>query len=778
MTKVINDYMDIELYPADDPTNKMGIFSQFLEPQFLSDLGNGGGSFKVNRVNNKLVNNPEWFASRVIAKCRIDGTIVGAFVIDQKAPSFIQVGETKAETFTFAGVGLKGAWLPDAILYPSVGLQSGINTNRVFNFASEKGDWYDSTKWVAPTKIQAQTSTINTGTWSTYPSEWPTSTGAWWVWGTYNTDTNYAAEGINYFRSELIVTEAEGEGDYTIYASGNDEFQVFVDGGILIQSEGINPDTKTWRSDFHLSVGKHVIAARVLNTAGKAGFIASVFKAGATAEAAGTLLNYTGDGISWLVNAYPDKAPGWSVGEILIKLLSEAQDRGVWFAHWVIPTFTSTTDSNGDAWPDSLDWSWELGTNYLAILESIEEVGFEAWIDPDLYTFNIVPSRGQDYSIKGSPSAKTFERGKNLLSASQQNVSAIKNMLLVKSNEGWFEAEDNMAYSQALYGRIEGYLSINNGLRVSQLTADVILSQKNTPEISATYEIVPIAGSTPFKDIHEGDWVLAPDDTDTLVPRRIVSLAAGVEASTGRVIYTAEFDTMFQDTNDRLAQWLARVDKGSLGGIVKNANRGQTLQIADRFTETSPKQTILGIPASITSLQGVLPSSVDLGSGTASVASDGLILFNGCSSVSLNNIFNGLGGDTYDVFINSVGSVANYQFLRLRQGGLNISGTSYNRVGETTQLAAGPTRSTATGTSEFSYLFPFTTAIPNISARITVFTPMKTGSIAQCLTEALSAASDRFKWSEYGQGSGGCDGLSLIALAGTMSGTMKVVKVS
>lgn len=48
-------------------------------------------------------------------------------------------------------------------------------------------------------------------------------------------------------------------------------------------------------------------------------------------------------------------------------------------------------------------------------------------------------------------------------------------------------------------------------------------------------------------------------------------------------------------------------------------------------------------------VQGVIPSSVNVGSGSYSVATDGTVSFTGVSSVSLNGVFDGLGMDTYEV---------------------------------------------------------------------------------------------------------------------------------
>ena len=77
----------------------------------------------------------------------------------------------------------------------------------------------------------------------------------------------------------------------------------------------------------------------------------------------------------------------------------------------------------------------------------------------------------------------------------------------------------------------------------------------------------------------------------------------------------------------------------------------------------------------------VIPSSVAVGSGTASVDSDGLINFSGCTSVSLNGIFDGLGGDAYEIHGIAVGAadIGGSLFMRLRSSGVDNT-TGYFQI--------------------------------------------------------------------------------------------------
>lgn len=175
---------------------------------------------------------------------------------------------------------------------------------------------------------------------------------------------------------------------------------------------------------------------------------------------------------------------------------------------------------------------------------------------------------------------------------------------------------------------------------------------------------------------------------------------------------------------------------------------------------------------------GVIPTSVAVGSGSASVAAEGTVTFTGASTVSLNGVFDGTGGDMYDVYFQLKGTSANNVYLRLRSGGTDLAGTSYNRVAHYTKNTVGPTRSSAFGVSVLGHLTPSPNNPPNLAARMTITTPVGAGTCFAQITSTI-ADGDRVFWQEFGQGPGNDkDGFTIIAHAGTLTGKVKVVKIS
>ena len=178
-------------------------------------------------------------------------------------------------------------------------------------------------------------------------------------------------------------------------------------------------------------------------------------------------------------------------------------------------------------------------------------------------------------------------------------------------------------------------------------------------------------------------------------------------------------------------------------------------------------------------LQGCIPSSVTVSSGTASVSSDGLVSFSGCGSISLNDIFDGLGGDMYELYINYLAPTTQSTYLRLRNAGVDLTTPSYNRMGHGTYFNSGPTRSQAFPSSELTYVFAYGSGGSiTLSSKVTIFTPMKaSGYITQVMTESVASRSDRYRWTEFGQGPSGYSGITLSGNGTILSGEMKAVKI-
>lgn len=390
------ELIEVEVYSYDDPTERLDVLNGRMSPSVLEEIrGDGGGNVELLIDDPKLKANPDLLHGRNLLIFKVDGKRVGAVRVDKKGAEFVEL-DNGDRIYRVSGSGLRG-WLNDAIVHPAGGVRKTSYDERFFNFATERGDWYDSSQWATPTNVVNWGDVVGSP-WRYAPAEWPDVPNAKWVWSSNSISS--APGGDNFFRYEFTAAEAA---KYSFFFAADDDFAVYIDGQLVQQSE---PGAISWsqvsRQDADLEAGDHVFAVRVTNKDNTpAGLIAAVFTFGdPEVPSSATLISYTGKAgdTNWKVAGYPDPLPGWSPGEIMLTLLEEAEARGVRFPLWITPTFTSTLDSYGNPWDRSLDWSFRIGTTLGEVLSRMEELVCDAWIDPETFEFHMVAERGVDRS--------------------------------------------------------------------------------------------------------------------------------------------------------------------------------------------------------------------------------------------------------------------------------------------------------------------------------------------------------------------------------------------
>ena len=209
-----------------------------------------------------------------------------------------------------------------------------------------------------------------------------------------------------------------------------------------------------------------------------------------------------------------------------------------------------------------------------------------------------------------------------------------------------------------------------------------------------------------------------------------------------------------------------------------------TLVVDDRVrTELSGNRLVVigrvGGAVRVRAAQGVIPSSVAVGSGSASVDADGLITFTGVSSVSLNDVFDGVGGDVYELYLRAVSSTGAIQHLRMRASGTDYSGGGYDRIAIFSN-GGSPVTSAYSVDTRFCFLSPAGTGPGGPISCRTLFTePGKSGKTVSVHQATANVGNSVYIWSEAAAVSAGAyDGITLITSAGTLTGTVKVVKIA
>ena len=175
--------------------------------------------------------------------------------------------------------------------------------------------------------------------------------------------------------------------------------------------------------------------------------------------------------------------------------------------------------------------------------------------------------------------------------------------------------------------------------------------------------------------------------------------------------------------------------------------------------------------------RGVIPASIAVGSGSASVDANGLITFTGVSRLSLNGVFPDIAGSKFRLDWRCTNTAAGAVYCRMRNAGTD-SVAGYNYIGAYYNYGTGWTKYQSFGTSLFGYMWPNPVAnAPAVTATMTLDQPGTTAATG-CHVVGLVAASDRYRIDEYGESYGKMDGISIFAGAGTMTGTMKIVRIA
>lgn len=196
-------------------------------------------------------------------------------------------------------------------------------------------------------------------------------------------------------------------------------------------------------------------------------------------------------------------------------------------------------------------------------------------------------------------------------------------------------------------------------------------------------------------------------------------------------------------------------------------NDGNTSQWVEHRSEIARSQVGL-VP--------VRPTSVTVGSGTASVDVNGLITFTGASSLSLNGIFTS-SFRNYKIIIENFGSsLGSALNMRLRVGGVDRATSSYFYGAEFQRTTGVNAALSANGTTQFDF-----NRIPTNT--------VNQGSVVINLVSGNTAQSTKVSYMSYGEdsssglsvvGSGICivgansDGMTFFPSTGTFTGTMKV----
>lgn len=479
-----------------------------------------------------------------------DGDAIFGFTIEGNPRiAQIQRGEEHDMVKVVKGRGY-GCLTDDVLVYPEVALDSRLDTTwRLFSFAAPSfpnaGGWtaavelYEYLDGVAVGKrFQADefgdlypspvnlpwAVSINNGSGAVPPA--PGYVPTYWIWSEGGTGTEEYELGWMFARAEFTLAT---DTVVTYLASADNLFTFFLE-GVPIFGEDI--DTWMWQGwkevAIPMTAGTYTVAAVAENVGfpgqtgpvptNPAGFIATVHELDSQQVPVQAFLVSDSSWVTTFVSNV-DRWPGWTPGQIIEKLLDEAEARGG-LTPGISRVFTSTDDSFANDWlpldttvnsPYVASFAVEVGTTVMAALGELHESGWIDWrvnVDRELLVW-----RGR---LPGSPSPVcAYQAGVNIRSLERGETSKYANALLVQWDKGYVEVEDAAAIT-AYDSRVEDIYSAD---ATSPADAEMMgrtdllrRAQEGLPSIMMIVEPTS-AADAPYETVLPGDWVTIPAET-------------------------------------------------------------------------------------------------------------------------------------------------------------------------------------------------------------------------------------------------------------------------
>lgn len=331
-----------------------------------------------------------------------------------------------------------------------------------------------------------------------------------------------APPGVAYFRSSVTVPFSKM---VRVFASADDEFELFVDGVQLTTVKGYWQWKQTFDAPLNLWAGTHVVAIRGRNLTlpwdpTGAGVLFSMIETDSQGEpltdASSVLLRST---TAWKSYGYPNEPPGFTPGKIVRILINEAKARTELTD--IILDFTDSLDTASVAWdPDNIDYSFSVGTSLLQTALQLHDMNANFSMTYNLHLKGW-KSRGSDLS-----STIVFTPAVNVRNQRIERRKIVKNKFLVRSEESYSEAINDA--SRTAYGSKSGFLSLGNA--PTDQSIDVVtnraFAQWAQPFSRISLAILGETGKTPWLNFNVGDVVSAPNDTGAATDLRVVTMSA------------------------------------------------------------------------------------------------------------------------------------------------------------------------------------------------------------------------------------------------------------
>lgn len=513
--------------------------------EILDDTGEGRFELPLDGADAALID----YGQHV--RCKIGASTVFGFLVEKIQRVSISAEEDAGRSLRASGRGLV-ALFEEAVVYPELGPGSNLSgPDRLFNFASPD---FDDSAWGSVTTAAGPA-----------VGGWPDTTSLV-VWGPgYPAYVGSTPVGECYFRKTFTVTT---EGTYRVFFTADDGGDVYVDGILVFSEVRAFLWQQTKYVDVFLEAGTHTLGVRGENITrpdpliNAAWIKLAVYEVLAGGEALAATPVVQTDA-TWKAVSYPTNPPGFTPGEVVEILLSEAQARGA--LSGISLGFTATNDSGGTPWPATPDITLRVGVDYLSVLRQLAEVFCSFRLDPVTLELEAFATLGTDRSA-----TVELEAGVSLSSLAHDGSAPVANVVLARYPSGaWYERTSSGSVTS--WGRKEKSLSAGAQSPAQiRRVIDATFGEVADPATHVTAAAEPLPGIVPWVDYFVGDWISAPGEDGTPTSYRVRAVTAAHDEA-GHPIYVPELGTLEQEFEARLARLSRRMNPGSFSGRVENA---------------------------------------------------------------------------------------------------------------------------------------------------------------------------------------------------------------
>lgn len=277
-----------------------------------------------------------------------------------------------------------------------------------------------------------------------------------------------------------------------------------------------------------------------------------------------------------------------TAGTILTSLFSKAQARGS--LSWLTWDFTATLDSAGVAWASTASLEFAAGVGYASVVQNLVDAQLceVRMVGRKLQAYN-QNTLGVDRTLGGTP--LVFTRGRDIRESPRKSSTRdlITSLLVAGSNNIYAERVAGSG-TIALWGRREGYLSLNNVTAVGALATigDAVVATQDAPLLEITHGLhfEEAVNPQPINDFNVGDW--AYSDVDHGYERhRIKQWVASISGS-GEVSGSVTLNDLVAEQIAKVHARLTSLEQGSTSpGASQDVDDGKSPHVPTGLSATT-----------------------------------------------------------------------------------------------------------------------------------------------------------------------------------------------